>query len=82
MKISGGEYRNPNISPKPSYLLPLPEDNDILKTIMNAVLIYTDYVVTFKKNNSSKLGPGPDNTLPLSLIKISPKSMDQALEIL
>ncbi|PKY41327.1 P-loop containing nucleoside triphosphate hydrolase protein [Rhizophagus irregularis] len=77
-KISGGECRNPKY-PSKVILPPLPKDvNDILKNHNGRILnIYTDYVVTFARNNNSKLGL--DNTLPLSLIEIPPKSMDQIL---
>ncbi|GES95532.1 P-loop containing nucleoside triphosphate hydrolase protein [Rhizophagus clarus] len=63
--------------PSKVILPPLPEDvNHILKSHNERVLnIYTDYVITFAKNNSSKLGP--DDTLPSSLIKIPLNSMDQ-----
>ncbi|RIA84529.1 hypothetical protein C1645_715601, partial [Glomus cerebriforme] len=57
----------------------LPKDvNSILEKYNERVLnVYTDYVVTFAENNYSKLGS--DNILPLSLITIPTKSIDQNL---
>ncbi|EXX74671.1 Ski2p [Rhizophagus irregularis DAOM 197198w] len=65
--------------PSKVILPPLPEDvNYILKSHNERVLnIYTDYVITYARNNNSKLGP--DNILPLTLTEIPFKSMDQAL---
>ncbi|CAG8479082.1 3193_t:CDS:2 [Funneliformis caledonium] len=78
-KISGGFYQNTEY-PSKVILDPLPESvSDVLEDYNKRVLnMYTEYVVNFAKQNATKLGP--NNSLPLSSIKIPPKSMDQALK--
>ena len=79
-KISEDWYKNEKSkTPSKIILPPLPEDIDeILEQHNERVLeIYTDFIINYARNNYSKMGP--DNILPLSSIKIPPKSINQTL---
>jgi hypothetical protein len=75
-KISREWYKNDE-TPSKIILPPLSKNvNKVLEEHNERILeIYTDYVITYAKNNASKLGP--DNILPLSSIKVPSRNIDQ-----
>lgn len=77
-KISGDWYKN-NDTPSKIILPPLSENiKNILELHNERILeLYTDYVITYAKNNASRMGL--DNILPLSSIKVPSKNLDQNL---